>query len=324
MKILRVIISVLLTLVLFYFSSINSEGRSEYIAYSENDYIFEFNTVPKEYEYDTATFPVTIKGNLDENRILLRFTDPGSGVTTPLEQYKSVPLTLDQPDSSIFQGRLAAGRKLQRMYYYFEVIDSTGRQIVLFKNDNGQPFSLRAIGHVPVPVLVIHIFLMFVTVFGIIMATFHSLNLVAGAGDPRPAGVLFLIACLSAFLGGYPFGWAMNHYAFGTFWEGVPFGTDATDNKTQILFLYLVFVTLASIGSITNRRFGRDIYSPRALGWFGLGAFILMVIIYFIPHSIQFEPGLTYAVGFSWITVVVLLYLVGVFKSRQEKIINDR
>jgi len=291
MKILRVIISVLLTLVLFYFSSINSEGRSEYIAYSENDYIFEFNTVPKEYEYDTATFPVTIKGDLEGKRILLRFTDPGSGVTTPLDQYKSVPLTLDQPDSSIFQGRLAAGRKLQRMYYYFEVIDSTGRQIVLFKNDNGQPFSLRAIGHVPVPGLVIHI---------------------------------FLIACLSAFLGGYPFGWAMNHYAFGTFWEGVPFGTDATDNKTQILFLYLVFVTLASIGSITNRRFGRDIYSPRALGWFGLGAFILMVIIYFIPHSIQFEPGLTYAVGFSWITVVVLLYLVGVFKSRQKKIINDR
>ena len=61
------------------------------------------------------------------------------------------------------------------------------------------------------------------------------------------------MATIAAFLGGYPVGFAMNWYAFGVLWEGVPFGTDATDNKTQLLFVYLLFLTLATLGSLRGR-----------------------------------------------------------------------
>jgi hypothetical protein len=128
----------------------------------------------------------------------------------------------------------------------------------------------------------------------------------------------FAIAATTVFLGGYLFGFAMNYFAFGTIWEGVPFGTDATDNKTQILLLYLLFLTLASLGSLTGGKRGRDLYSPRTRGWFGVGAFLLMLLVYFVPHSTQFSPGLTYVVGYSFAALMVLLYLLGYYRTRKE------
>jgi hypothetical protein len=129
--------------------------------------------------------------------------------------------------------------------------------------------------------------------------------------------VNFFLAALFAFLGGYPFGFAMNWYAFGTIWEGVPFGTDATDNKTQLLFVYFLFMVLISLGSLTRGRIGRDLFSPKALGWFGLSAFVLKLAIYLIPHSIQFSVGLTRGVCYSFIGLVVMLYLYALGRSKR-------
>ena len=108
----------------------------------------------------------------------------------------------------------------------------------------------------------------------------------------------------------------MNYYAFNGSWEGVPFGTDATDNKTQLLFVYLLFATLATFGSFSKGRFGRDLFAPRTLGWIGLSTTAVMLFIYLIPHSIQFSPRFTYAFCYTWIAVVVALYLLGRLKSR--------
>jgi hypothetical protein len=169
---------------------------------------------------------------------------------------------------------------------------------------------------VPTFFTVSHVALMTLTVFFLIMGFLYAMPLIRGNQSGRPMASYFFLAALCAFLGGYPFGFAMNHYAFGTVWEGVPFGTDATDNKTQLLFAYLLFMTLASIGSFSEGRLGRNIYPPKALGWFGVGAFGLMLAMYLIPHSIQFSPGLTYTVCYFSLVVMVLLYAVGWIRTR--------
>jgi hypothetical protein len=110
----------------------------------------------------------------------------------------------------------------------------------------------------------------------------------------------------------------MNYYAFNVVWEGVPFGTDATDNKTQLLFLYLAMVWLVSLGSLTKGKW-RDLYPPKVLGWFGVVAFVLLFAIYLIPHSIQFSAALTYSVCYSFIGVVALIYLIGLLKTIRKK-----
>jgi ABC-type Fe3+-siderophore transport system permease subunit len=96
----------------------------------------------------------------------------------------------------------------------------------------------------------------------------------------------------------------------------VPFGHDATDNKTQLLFLYLLFATLAGAGSLSRGRWGRNLWSAKTLGWLGMASFAVMLFIYLIPHSIQFTPAFTYAFCYSWIGLIALAYLVGLARRR--------
>ena len=151
------------------------------------------------------------------------------------------------------------------------------------------------------------------------MGSLHAISLRRGNRDARSLAVYFFLAAVCSFFGAYPFGFAMNHYMFGRIWEGVPFGVDATDNKTQLLFAYLLFVTLAGKGSFSKGVLGRDIYSPRALGWFGAAAFGIMLGVYLIPHSIQFTPKLTQAVSYSFLSLIVLLYAVGWIRLRRSQ-----
>ncbi|RME30701.1 MAG: hypothetical protein D6800_01625, partial [Candidatus Zixiibacteriota bacterium] len=107
----------------------------------------------------------------------------------------------------------------------------------------------------------------------------------------------------------------MNYFAFGGYWEGVPFGHDATDNKTQLLFLYLLFATLSGLGTLSRGRWGRDIVSPKTLAGIAVGSFAVMLFIYLIPHSIQFTPAFTYAFCYSWIGLLVIWYLIAWWQS---------
>jgi len=110
----------------------------------------------------------------------------------------------------------------------------------------------------------------------------------------------------------------MNYYAFDTVWEGVPFGTDATDNKTQLIFVYLIFMNLITLGSLTKGKLGGDKFSPTVLGLYGIGAFFVMLAIYLIPHSIQFSPGLTKLVCYSFIGLMALLYIYGLAVGKKN------
>jgi hypothetical protein len=127
--------------------------------------------------------------------------------------------------------------------------------------------------------------------------------------DARPMAVLLFLSLVAVVMGGFVFGVPMNWFAYGTTWEGVPFGTDATDNKTQLLLVYILFAVLSSLGSLSRGRFGRDILSSRGLGWLGLSTFLFMLFVYLIPHSIQFSPAFTYVFCYSVIGGLVVLFL---------------
>ncbi|HPC11367.1 MAG TPA: hypothetical protein PK112_04625, partial [candidate division Zixibacteria bacterium] len=205
---------------------------------------------------------------------------------------------------------MTAGLKGGRFLYYIEVRDKIGGQRAVFL-DGGRPFVMKYVGHVPTWLLLTHIALMFATVYFVVIGALHGARLTGGGTDVFPMARAYGIAALCAFLGGYPFGIPMNWFTFGTTWEGVPFGTDATDNKTQLLFVYLLLVVFAAFGSLTRRRVGRDAYPPRVLGWLGVLGFAVMLGIYLIPHSIQFSPALTRIVCWSFIGLAAAAYFGG-------------
>ncbi len=310
MRVIRIIVATVLTLGLLYVARNNSKGRPEYFSHQENGYSFEYTSVPKGIEYTEVSIPVIIKGYFDDNvRPVFRRSIPGANIKR-LDLYEPMPMTPCDSAADCYHTMVTAGEKNDRFYYYFEVTNSTGDEIASFTQPDGSPFMFRYIGEVPQLITTTHIALIFATVFFIALGTTHSFSLIRGGTNVRPLAKYSFIAALCAFLGGYPFGIPMNWYAFGGLWEGVPFGTDATDNKTQLLFVYLLFVTLATLGSLRGKP-ARDLFSASALGWFGIGSFAVMLFIYLIPHSTQFSPTLTYAFCYSWIGVVALLYIVG-------------
>jgi len=126
---------------------------------------------------------------------------------------------------------------------------------------------LRFKGAVPLWALLPHVLFMFLAM---LVSTRTGLQAIVTNKNLKEYAVCS-IALL--FLGGFIFGPLVQKFAFGQYWTGVPFGIDLTDNKTLIAFLgWLIALVAVFRGK-----------SPRA---FVLGASVLMLAIFLIPHSV--------------------------------------
>ncbi len=319
MRTAQVIVAIVLSLVMLYVARANSEGRPEYFEYTENGYTFRFNTVPKEFEHSTATFSIRVDGvNDQESIVLLRYLPEALNIDpSQLEQYQTKIMLPTDTTADVYVATLKTGEKLTKIWYYFQVQNTSGALEAQFAKEEGTPFRLRAIGHVPALILIPHVVLMFATVAAVVMAAIRGFQVVAGGDRLRSMAVWMLWATLLSFIGGYPFGFGMNYYAFGVMWEGVPFGTDATDNKTQLLVVYFVIVTVSAYGSLINKP-QKNLFGPKALGAMAVGSFFVMLAIYLIPHSIQFSPTLTRVVCWSAIGIMALVPIIGRLKQRGD------
>ncbi|MBD3258445.1 hypothetical protein GF377_08425 [candidate division GN15 bacterium] len=320
MKFLRLVLAFVLTVLLLYVARSTSMGRPDTLAGSDGEYSFAITTVPKILENQTDRITLSVTGPTDSTRVWLRTTKMGKAQPEDLSSYTPVEMHPDGdlPDDT-YGVFVEAGRRGGRFYYYFEVTDMERNRLATYTPEPGEPFLLKYIGTVPGWITGLHIFFIFATVFCISLATVHAGRVVFTGGDPKAMMKPMLWATALCFMGMIPFGVPMNYFAFDASWEGVPFGHDATDNKTQLLFVYLLFVTLAGRRYLTGRG-GRTGWSRSAIGWFGLGSFAVMLFIYLIPHSIQFTPLFTYAFCYTWIGIVLALFLFGEIQSRQAPV----
>ena len=292
-----------------------SRGRPEHFIHTENGFTFEMTTVPKATEHTSATISVKVTESLPF-AVFFKSVRRGYGGKDIGQPETTVSMIRDPDNINLYHTEVTASEKGGRLLYYFEAEDSHGRVLATFKTDEGQPFVFKYIGEVPVYILAPHILFIFATFFFVSLATINSLDLIRGKSvDARPMATCMLWAVIFSLLGCYPFGIPMNWYAFGATWEGVPFGTDATDNKTQLLCFYLAYVLLSGLGSLTNGRFGRNLYLPKTLGWLGVSAFGFLMFIFLIPHSIQFSAALTYSFCYSVLGLIILTYIVGYIRA---------
>lgn len=315
----RIAIALVLTIGMLYIAKSTSDGRPEFVTHSENGYTFEMTTVTKGFEDSLMTILVTITGDIQPtDKMQARFTRLGQGTETPLQRYRTIPLVLVDSANGTYQVRHASGQRGGRVYYYFEIRDAIGGQKAQFTQPDSKPFLMKYIGVVPTFVVGPHVFFMFASVFAMVMAAFYAIGSIAGGGRVSTMASWLGWATVFALLGSVPFGIGMNYYAFGVYWEAVPFGTDATDNKAQLMLVYIIFATVAGLGSLTKGRFGRDLFASRTMGWLGISAFLVMLAIYFIPHSIQFSAELTHTFCYSFIGFVAILYLFGRLRSKSR------
>jgi ABC-type uncharacterized transport system permease subunit len=81
-------------------------------------------------------------------------------------------------------------------------------------------------------------------------------------------------------IGGFGLGMLVQHYAFGPYWTGIPFGWDMTDNKTLVAFL----AWLVAVIAVWNK--GKIMQQP-GRKWFVLAAAVITLLAYLIPHSVM-------------------------------------
>jgi hypothetical protein len=139
-----------------------------------------------------------------------------------------------------------------------------------------RPAVTRFKGDVPAAALVPHILCMFLAM---LLSTAAGLAALAGAPTRRLAlATLGLCA-----VGGFILGPLVQKAAFGSYWTGVPFGWDLTDNKTLVAGLFWAAAVLV-------QRPGR----PSRLEILSAAATTLLVFA--IPHS-------TWGSEFRWETL---------------------
>jgi hypothetical protein len=80
------------------------------------------------------------------------------------------------------------------------------------------------------------------------------------------------------FVGGLVLGPLVQKYAFGEYWTGIPYGTDLTDNKTLIAFVFWLIAVVA----VWNRSLH---HSHPWRRWFVVAASVVMLAVFVIPHS---------------------------------------
>ena len=128
-----------------------------------------------------------------------------------------------------------------------------------------EPVVIRFRNDVPASILIPHILLM----FGAMLFAVYTFLLVVTRKEYRR---WLKITAGTLFVGGFIFGPMVQHAAFGPWWTGVPYGTDLTDNKTLISFLFFL-AALATLKWKYNR-------------WVVALSVLVMIAVFTIPHSV--------------------------------------
>lgn len=141
--------------------------------------------------------------------------------------------------------------------------------------DGGSTIIMRYKDPVPLPLLLSHILLMFVSMLIGIRAA-----LGAAIGETRARRLAWLtLAGLT--VGGMILGPFVQKYAFGAFWTGFPWGYDLTDNKT--LLMWLAWVVACGVLLLGRERATLGRAARLVVGV----AAVVMVGVYLIPHSLR-------------------------------------
>ncbi len=151
----------------------------------------------------------------------------------------------------------AAGKVIYQI-----VLEKGGDKAVLTE----EPIVIRFRNAVPAWALAPHIIFMFA-------AMLFSMRAGLAALFKQKSCHYAFWTIVTLILGGLVFGPVVQKYAFGDWWTGWPFGTDLTDNKTAISFIFWLIA------------FFKVRKDPYHRSWV-LVAAIVLFIVYLIPHSL--------------------------------------
>lgn len=149
-----------------------------------------------------------------------------------------------------------------KVIYHIDLVEQSGKTVRL----NGEGAVIRFKGKVPPWVLYPHIFFMF---FAMVLSTKTGLHAAFGGQHLLQYAI---VTTLLFMMGGMLLGPIVQKYAFDAYWTGWPFGTDLTDNKTLVAFIFWAIAVWRLKKDPTNK-------------WWPIIAAVVLIAVYLIPHS---------------------------------------
>ncbi|MBE0663927.1 MAG: hypothetical protein IH597_15830 [Bacteroidales bacterium] len=131
---------------------------------------------------------------------------------------------------------------------------------------NAEHVVMRYKGAVPKGILIPHVLCMIFAMIFSMRTGFEALFRRQNTYQLAWLTVIFL------FFGGIVLGPFVQKFAFGAYWTGWPFGTDLTDNKTAVSFIFWLIALYR-------------LYKNRAERLWVIIAFVVLLAVYMIPHS---------------------------------------
>src|SRR5574341_84746 len=281
MKIGRIILALILTLVLLFIARRLAMVQPRVMQNTSGGITISHQNYGKVPENQNFAMSATITPKLAAGqKLVLNFVY--GGVDSDWSPAEMSPGNTGSDTLVAYINRQPKGEKF---FYYFEAQDSIGTVVASLGRES-QPLHLRFEGKVPGYVIGPHIFCMFAGVFFAFLALFGALGLLRNQEEVNQVARKVGWTALFILLGGFPLGIMVARAAVGgAGWGGFPLGNDITDNKTLMIFLFWLLLVILGKGSIFQRNPEKNLVKPGTYGKLTLVGFILLLGLYLIPHS---------------------------------------
>jgi len=178
-----------------------------------------------------------------------------------INKYKFLKTAMQRKGNMLI-GKIKGEDIAGKVEYLVKLVDKKTKKE--YSLNKGKSIIARFKGAVPAHFLFSHIFFM---ILSFIFAMRTLLETLRKDGD-----YYWLVnwTLVIVFIGGMILGPIVQYYAFSDFWTGIPFGTDLTDNKILIAFIFWLIA----------------FFMKKKSKYWVIAAVLIMMIVYSIPHSV--------------------------------------
>jgi hypothetical protein len=283
MKFWKILLAFLFTIVLLGFARRVTSVRSPHETVEKTGILIDHYTVPKKIGEGDAQIPVKVIGTKEVK--LYYKIEKG--------EFQAVDMNPKEGESDVFVASIPHHKKGTKAWYYVEAQKQIeDKKLVVSLPDknspNFEPILLKFEGYVPPYIIFSHVFFNFAAVFFSALAIFSAVDLKRGKSTLKKSVLFSLFTFILLFIGFLLVGSALNYFAFGVLWEAFPFGSDVTDNKSQIVLLFWLVTLFLVKGTIFGKNPSKNLVCEKTYSTMVIISFAVTVVMYLIPHSINF------------------------------------
>ncbi len=245
---------------------------------------------------ESARFDVEIVGGLlpDSGSLAVYLRPYFRGATGEPAEFKSAPMLTVPGEGLVYRRELVNQGVGSEFEYYLRlsaIVDSTGTDSMLatipsqFLQDRSSTLKIRFEGKPNSIVLVAHIACMYAALLAVFLAVFSGLADKNASNLSTRLGKLVLLATALLVVGVFLLGTVVERQSYGTFWSGVPVGTNMTDTYSLLLCLFWVGMLVCLKGSAFKSNPEKDLISRQTARILIVVGLIAMIIVFLIPHG---------------------------------------